>query len=665
MIHEFRLSPLGKGGISCDEGGAFVGAVPMLVRTHRHGREERRPRDCDDLSHEMSGLYGLPIDMSLKSGGLRAIANAFNDGDMARAQVATLLLRIPNPPSLSKGAQSRQEMIKLAGELHWGGLLKGDWNPDQHPRWPAGAPDSQGGQFAPKGDDEIGALPTSQGNRTGQDNSRPDRTHPDTRIHLADAGVSDASDDPMAQAAARAAEEAQRNASAQARPASSEHESVWQRFGSELSEETKALFAGIGRTQIKQTTADLVTVIRVADEIAHAVRAYEEYRAQPLLSANGQPVQVPVISAGDILPRWPVMMGDLSKPNPLLLRPATNADWIDPLVDLASLAGMIAGPELRLAGTATEVVDGVEVSANAAAEVADAVEVSANAAETAFETTEAVAVSGRRAIDRSTTYEKGVRSMYGDVPFKQRKFEVVMDGKEVKCIADNTTLVNGKSTAVEAKYVDDWLTSLRNPASKDGGEPWAVKEQLKMVRQAKAYSLNFPGRTLYHTNDVDLAVHYTNVFRKSGIRNFRFVITPATRMSKKMAKNYMERIFGAGAFEYERKVPGTRPGEEVSVRYVSFDDPASIPKLFHEVLNKIRPKLVKTGGATLEGTLLELPDGSQFFAIQFNLDLEGWRKQIELGAKELGRATAKVLGGDVIVCDGRSYPLSSCKVVFE
>jgi hypothetical protein len=38
MIHEFRLSPLGKGGISCDEGGAFVGAVPMLVRTHRHGR---------------------------------------------------------------------------------------------------------------------------------------------------------------------------------------------------------------------------------------------------------------------------------------------------------------------------------------------------------------------------------------------------------------------------------------------------------------------------------------------------------------------------------------------------------------------------------------------------------------------------------------------------
>jgi hypothetical protein len=121
------------------------------------------------------------------------------------------------------------------------------------------------------------------------------------------------------------------------------------------------------------------------------------------------------------------------------------------------------------------------------------------------------------------------------------------------------------------------------------------------------------------------------------------VITPATKMSKNMAKNYMERIFGAGAFEYERKVAGKRPGEEASVRYVSFDDPASIPQLFHEVLNKIEPNLMKSGGAILEGTKLELPDGGLFFAIVFSVDLEGWRKQIELGAKELGRATAKVL----------------------
>ena len=79
-----------------------------------------------------------------------------------------------------------------------------------------------------------------------------------------------------------------------------------------------------------------------------------------------------------------------------------------------------------------------------------------------------------------------------------------------------------------------------------------------------------------------------------------------------MAKEiYMERIFGVGAFE--RKVPGTKPGQEAYVRYVSFDDPASIPKLFHEVINRIKPALVKNGGAFLEGTRLELPDGGLFF----------------------------------------------------
>ena len=153
MIHEFRLSARGNGGVFCDKDGAFVGAIPMLVRTRGSGKGEWRPRDCDDLSREMSAQYGLPIDMSSKRGGLAVIAKALGEGDVVRAQVATVLLGIPDPPSLSKGAPSRQEMIKLASDLHWSGLLKADWDADEHPRWPAGAPDSQGGQFAPKSGD--------------------------------------------------------------------------------------------------------------------------------------------------------------------------------------------------------------------------------------------------------------------------------------------------------------------------------------------------------------------------------------------------------------------------------------------------------------------------------------------------------------------------------
>jgi hypothetical protein len=136
-------------------------------------------------------------------------------------------------------------------------------------------------------------------------------------------------------------------------------------------------------------------------------------------------------------------------------------------------------------------------------------------------------------------------------------------------------------------------------------------------------------------------------------------------MSKKMITSSMSQILGNGGLEAERKAPGTRPGEENSARYVSFLNPSSIPELFNSVIKKITPPLTKGGGVVLEGTKLKLPDGTPFFAVLFHGDLEGWQKQIERGASELGQATARVLASDVIVSDGRSYPLSSCKIEFD
>ncbi|MGB8365127.1 MAG: hypothetical protein ACLQUZ_00700 [Rhizomicrobium sp.] len=160
-IREFRLSPPGGGrGISCNANGAFVGSVPLLKRARVNGKEVWEPRDCDELSKRIGSNYGLPIDISSKAGGLHAISHALNEGDIARAQVATVLLAIPEPPNLSKGAHSRGDLIKFVRDLYWSGMIKADWKPDEHPRWPAGAPDSQGGQFAPKGTDPT-TLPRS------------------------------------------------------------------------------------------------------------------------------------------------------------------------------------------------------------------------------------------------------------------------------------------------------------------------------------------------------------------------------------------------------------------------------------------------------------------------------------------------------------------------
>lgn len=115
-----------------------------------------------------------------------------------------------------------------------------------------------------------------------------------------------------------------------------------------------------------------------------------------------------------------------------------------------------------------------------------------------------MSISGKRAIDYGQSYEKAVRDLYGDVPFGQRQYEALVDGQWVDGVADNVVQIGGKNTAIEAKYVDDWAVSLRNPLSPNGTKPWALAEQQKMLNQAQK-------------------------FKNAGITNFEFVITPVIK----------------------------------------------------------------------------------------------------------------------------------------
>lgn len=166
-IREFRLAPSGSGrGVSCSTDGAFSGAIPLL---QRNGEGRWEPRDCAQLSKQIGADFGLPIDMSAKMGGLRAICNALNEGDVTRAQVATVLLAIPERPAQATRGEARGQMLKFIGDLDWSGLIKGNWNPTEHPRWSAGSPDSQGGRFAPKEADDFSSSPSDSS--TGDERS--------------------------------------------------------------------------------------------------------------------------------------------------------------------------------------------------------------------------------------------------------------------------------------------------------------------------------------------------------------------------------------------------------------------------------------------------------------------------------------------------------------
>jgi hypothetical protein len=148
----FRLSPPGTGtGVSCGKDGVFVGPVPLLERLSGPlGTTEWRPRPIAELDDELSKYFDLPIEFTRKMSCLAAVARALDRGDIVLAQIATLQLQIPDPPSLSKSVRPVHEIVQLAERLQRSGLLKAGWDPAKHPRWPAGSPNSIGGQFAPQ-----------------------------------------------------------------------------------------------------------------------------------------------------------------------------------------------------------------------------------------------------------------------------------------------------------------------------------------------------------------------------------------------------------------------------------------------------------------------------------------------------------------------------------
>jgi hypothetical protein len=145
-VRQFRLSPRERGrGVACDAEGAFIDDIPLLKRITKNGKEKWAPRACEAISTDLSKRYGLPIDASSKAQGIATIASALNKGEIARAQLATLFLRFPEPPPLKKSTSSRGDWVRFIGGLAESDLIKARWDI----RWPAHAPDSQGGRYAP------------------------------------------------------------------------------------------------------------------------------------------------------------------------------------------------------------------------------------------------------------------------------------------------------------------------------------------------------------------------------------------------------------------------------------------------------------------------------------------------------------------------------------
>lgn len=146
----FRLGNRRGEGVFCGREGAFVGKTALLERTGaKNGRDFWQVRESAQLESELGKSYGFPVDFRSKLRGAETVARALNSGNLALAQIATLLLRLPDPPVQADRLTSIDEKIDLLRRMQINDLLKADWDPDKHPRWPARSTEGVGGQFAP------------------------------------------------------------------------------------------------------------------------------------------------------------------------------------------------------------------------------------------------------------------------------------------------------------------------------------------------------------------------------------------------------------------------------------------------------------------------------------------------------------------------------------
>jgi hypothetical protein len=132
-----------------------------------------------------------------------------------------------------------------------------------------------------------------------------------------------------------------------------------------------------------------------------------------------------------------------------------------------------------------------------------------------------------------------------------------------------------------------------------------------------------------------------------------------------MATNKMETLLGLGSIQTERTVPGTQKIEGREFRYVSNGGQEEFGMFFKKLIRYVSPPIPKNGGAMIEGCKITLPDGEVFHAISYKGDIEGWRLQVEQGAKSLNVKLARIDADSIVLNDIQSFRLKDCKIDFE
>ncbi|HEY1504297.1 MAG TPA: hypothetical protein VGF92_08355 [Stellaceae bacterium] len=156
-------------GLCCAEDGLFLGITPLLERS----AGAFAPRSQEDLEALLSRGFGFAVSLDRVMGGLGTVAAALTAGDLCRARIAAVHLRISDLPDTFARLDMQLEDVALKLSRIAKTTAAGDWNPtgggwdpDKHPRTGT-APNP--GWFASTSSDDDNVSPTLVSDKLGDD----------------------------------------------------------------------------------------------------------------------------------------------------------------------------------------------------------------------------------------------------------------------------------------------------------------------------------------------------------------------------------------------------------------------------------------------------------------------------------------------------------------
>jgi hypothetical protein len=160
----YRLDPARGGlGLRCEEAGLLLAGVPLLRKTG----EAFAPRPVHEIEALVKSAYGRERDVIRLEAGLRVAADALNNGDISRAMIAALHLRLPSLDSAGAAGIAQADDV----------LAKYNYNSDE--------PRDERGRWTTGGGAAAAAAPSSR-QSTPADASARQRRFPNTNQLAAD-----------------------------------------------------------------------------------------------------------------------------------------------------------------------------------------------------------------------------------------------------------------------------------------------------------------------------------------------------------------------------------------------------------------------------------------------------------------------------------------------